>query len=440
MTEIVFPLPLLAEYRGKAWATPQETCAVFFAYQAPHGRMLIHEGGVVPAEAYATRSEVTAQLTPDYMFEVVQQARKRCASLILSHSHPAPSDVAFSATDDRGEAALKPYFEQRLAGLGHFSVLLTRDRLLGREIGAHKAVDIVEIGANIRRHSMTDQSSAAAISEIFERQVRAFGAAGQRLIANVKVAIVGLGGIGSIVAQELAYLGIRHFILVDPKNLTITNRNRVVGSKATDIGKPKVEIAKRMILGINESAQVDSINDDAANDHVLEQLVDAQFIFLCTDSHTSRAAVSKLCYQFLIPGIDLGVNIVARDNRVEHIVGRTQMLAPGLPCLWCCSAISADAIRRESMSLEQQAADPYFTGQGEQQPAVISLNGTMSSLAVTMFLSAVAGIPGEARYQRYDGIAGTVHRVSATPDDHCIVCSRRGAFARGSTRSLLLTG
>ena len=440
MTELVFPSPLLNEYRAEAWATPKETCAVFFAYSAPHDRILIREGGVVPVEAYASRSEVTAQLAPDHIFEVAQQARTRRANLILSHSHPEPSDSAFSAMDDRGEAALKSYFEEKLAGLGRFSVLLTRDRLLGREIGGCKSIDIVEVGASVRRHSMTDQSSAAAISEIFERQVRAFGAAGQRLIANFKVAIVGLGGIGSIVAQELAYLGTRHFVLVDPKNLAITNRNRVVGSKATDIGKPKVEIARRMILSVDESAQVDPIHDDATNNHVLEQLVDAQFIFLCTDSHTSRAAVSKLCYQLLIPGIDLGVNIVVRDNRVEHIVGRTQMLAPGLPCLWCCSAISADAIRRELMSLEQQGADPYFTGQGEQQPAVISLNGAMSSLAVTMFLSAVAGIPGEARYQRYDGIAGTVHRVSAAADDHCIVCSRRGAFARGSTRSLLLTG
>jgi hypothetical protein len=140
----------------------------------------------------------------------------------------------------------------------------------------------------------------------------------------------------------------------------------------------------------------------------------------------------------LIPGVDLGVNLVARDKRVDHIVGRTQMLAPGLPCLWCCGAISADAIRRESMTQDQQAADPYFTGQGEPQPAVISLNGTMASLAVTMFLSAVAGIPGEARYQRYDGITGAVRPVTATVDGQCIVCSSHGAFARGSTRSISL--
>ncbi len=439
MTELVFPSPLLAEYRRAAWSTQHETCAVFFAYPAPHDRVLVHDGGIVPVDAYATRSEIAAQLTPAFLFEMVQQARKRRARLILSHSHAQLEDATFSVMDDLGEAALAPYLDAKLPGLEPFSALLTRSGVLGRRIGKHEAVDIVEVGSTIRRHLLNDPSYSAAIEEIFDRQARAFGAAGHRLIANCKVAIVGLGGTGSLVAQQLAYLGVRNFVLVDPKLLAATNRNRVVGAVAADVGLAKVDIARRMILSVAENAQVEPICDDATREAVLEKLAGVQFIFLCTDSHTSRAAVSKLCYQLLIPGVDLGVNIVTSDQRIEHIVGRTQMLAPGLPCLWCCGAIGADAIRRESMTQEQQAADPYFTGQGEPQAAVISLNSTMASLAVTMFLSAVARVPGQARYQRYDGIAGTIRSITATADERCIVCSRYGGFARGSTRSLSLT-
>ena len=81
------------------------------------------------------------------------------------------------------------------------------------------------------------------------------------------------------------------------------------------------------------------------------------------------------------------------NGAVNAITGRTQMLAPGLPCLLCTSSINADAVRKELMSPEQKTVDPYFTGEGEPQPAVISINGTICSLAVTMFLAAVVGIP-----------------------------------------------
>jgi molybdopterin-synthase adenylyltransferase len=259
MTELVFPSPLLADYRREAWATPYETCAVFFACPAPHDRVLVHDGGIVPVSAYATRTEIAAQLTPAFLFEAVQQAKKRRAHLVLSHTHTRPSDTTFSATDDRGEAALAPYLDAKLAGLGHYSVLMTRDGLLGRGIGKHQPIVVVELGATIRRHSLIEPSSSAAIEEIFERQARAFGAAGQRLISAVKVAIVGLGGTGSHVAQQLAYLGVANFLLVDPKRLTITNRNRVVGTVASDVGLPKVEIARRMILGIADIARVEPI-------------------------------------------------------------------------------------------------------------------------------------------------------------------------------------
>jgi len=88
------------------------------------------------------------------------------------------------------------------------------------------------------------------------------------------------------------------------------------------------------------------------------------------------------------------------------------------------------------MSPEHRAADPYFNGDGEPQPAVISLNATMSSLAATMFLAAATGVPMSARHQRYDGIAGTVRSLAATAQEQCVICSKAGVLGRGNTRPL----
>jgi molybdopterin/thiamine biosynthesis adenylyltransferase len=327
------------------------------------------------------------------------------------------------------------YLRLRLPDRDYVALLIGRHAMIARHMATGEAIEIDVVGPKVRFAFPTEEG-ANAYEEIYDRQARAFGAAGQRILGRLRVGIVGLGGTGSVTALELAYLGVRNFLLIDPQTLDLTNRNRVVGSKPDDVGTLKAELARRQILEIKPSANVETYT---AGNGVLDlecrqklQLVD--FVFICTDSHASRAAACELCYQFLIAGIDVGVDINVKNGLVNAITGRAQMLAPGLPCLLCTSSINTDAVRRELMSPEQKAADPYFTGEGEPQPAVISVNGTISSLAVTMFLAAVVGIPQEARYLRYDGLKGDIRRVIGSTDSNCLFCSTSGALGRGDSR------
>lgn len=111
-------------------------------------------------------------------------------------------------------------------------------------------------------------------------------------------------------------------------------------------------------------------------------------------------------YQYLVPTIDVGVSITVGPTGVTHITGRVQMLAPGLPCLTCTGALDGEQIRRELLNPEQRAADRYMQGVNEPQPAVVSINSTMSSLAVTP-------VSAGARFQMYDGVRGTVRLTTA---------------------------
>lgn len=89
------------------------------------------------------------------------------------------------------------------------------------------------------------------------------------------------------------------------------------------------------------------------------------------------------------------------------------------------------------MTPEQRTMDPYFRGgAGEAQPAVISLNSTITSLATSMFLGAVTLAPFTTRFQLYDGIVGTVRPVVASSEARCIVCSPAGALARAGSWQL----
>jgi molybdopterin-synthase adenylyltransferase len=129
----------------------------------------------------------------------------------------------------------------------------------------------------------------------------------------------------------------------------------------------------------------------------------------------------------------MGVRIQVRDRKIESITGRIQMLAPGLPCLVCQSLLDAEEVRRDLLSDDARARDPYIVGAAEPQPAVISLNATVASLAVTMLLSAVAGLPLSARHQLVLFNRGMVRAVASDPLPQCVVCSLHGVLGRGDT-------
>jgi len=252
----------------------------------------------------------------------------------------------------------------------------------------------------------------------------------------LRIGIVGLGGTGTVVAQELAYLGIQHYLLIDIDLIEQSNLNRLVGASHADIGRSKVDVAERAIRYINPKSHVNTVLGNVSLDSVARKLIDVDFIFLCTDSHSSRAVVNQLAYQYLIPCIDMGLGIHVRDGEVTHIAGRVQMLAPGLPCLVCTNTTDANEVRREMMNDEERERDPYFAGPGVPQPAVISLNASVASLAITMFIGAVTPMPSQPRMLIYDAIRGTVRPTVMTPQAGCIVCSSSGALAQGDTWTL----
>jgi molybdopterin/thiamine biosynthesis adenylyltransferase len=87
----------------------------------------------------------------------------------------------------------------------------------------------------------------------YSRNEALFGAEGQARIGRCNVLICGPGGLGSHVAQQLAYLGVRKFGLVDFDVVTESSLNRLVGAIAEDarVATPKVRVARRVIQAVN---------------------------------------------------------------------------------------------------------------------------------------------------------------------------------------------
>jgi hypothetical protein len=161
--------------------------------------------------------------------------------------------------------------------------------------------------------------------------------------------------------------------------------------------------------------------------------LDVDAFLCCTDSQGSRAVLTQLAYQYALPGIDIGVVISASDGRVTRVSGRVQMLSPGAACLLCGAVLDPEAVRRDLLTDEARAADRYVIGDAVAQPAVVSINSAATSLAITMLLSAVTGVPFGTRQLRLRLESGVVSSVSTTPAERCPWCSEHGALLRGDT-------
>ena len=91
----------------------------------------------------------------------------------------------------------------------------------------------------------------------FSREEKLIGKENLEKLSKAKVAVFGIGGVGSFVVEGLARAGIGKFLLVDNDTIDITNINRQIHANITTIGKNKVDVMKERILSINPEAEVD---------------------------------------------------------------------------------------------------------------------------------------------------------------------------------------
>jgi len=430
MSRVILTSELLTRLRNELLADEHEAYCILFGRSVEVDgkltRIVIRESLTPPSEAYVKRTPTQVQLRPEYVATIAQRARKTGESVIFAHSHPFPLNE-FSIIDDEGEKVLAEFFEARAPKARHAALLITPEVAIARELGREEPLSVMGVGSEI---TWGKSASGLGFEKRFDRQIRAFGSLGQTILESVRVGIVGLGGTGSVVLQQLLHLGVRDFLLIDPDIVEETNLNRLVGARLQDVGQPKVLVSKAWAGRLNPQIKIEARQESVLLSATAHRLSDTDFTFCCTDSHGSRAVLNQLAYQYLLPMIDMGVVIATEDKTITHVVGRVQMLAPHLACLVCANLLDAEQVRRDLLTDFERQADPYIPGHQEPAPATISLNSTVSSLAVTMFLNSVLGIPGEARYINYNAMIGTARPVVVTPHPSCVVCSTFGALAR----------
>lgn len=265
----------------------------------------------------------------------------------------------------------------------------------------------------------------------YARHIGLFGAHGQDLIGSTRVAIIGLGGLGSHLAQQLAYLGVSRFLLLDADEVSESNLNRLIGAGTHDVGTRKVNIAARMITRIQPQATIDAQPRWLAEGTEAAGLADVDAIFGCVDEDPVRLDILRFASAHAIAYVDLASDVTEEGQ----FGGRIVFAKDGERCLSCLGELDQHAIARARMSGEQRAADDQIYGidraaLADGGPSVVSVNGVVASLAVTEFMCWRTGLRDPAGFLTYRGDLGTVSRRAEGGRPPCVYCTDGWGSAR----------
>jgi len=136
---------------------------------------------------------------------------------------------------------------------------------------------------------------------------RLFGRKGQEKIREARILIVGIGGVGSWVAEALARTGVGHLTLVDLDDVCVTNINRQVHAVSTTVGQFKVDVMKKRIEEIHPSCLVET-KQCFFNPKNLSDIFDRHFDFVidACDDFTNKCHLIDHCRKNGIPLVVMG--------------------------------------------------------------------------------------------------------------------------------------
>ena len=281
-----------------------------------------------------------------------------------------------------------------------------------------------------------------------------FGPEGQAILKKSKIAIIGLGGVGALLAEYLGRLGVGSFVLVDPDRVDPTNLPRLVDADNWDamtwlshswlpnwlkrfgrlLATRKIDLSAKVIKKANRHAKIKLFFSAMESRDVVEAIKDCDYIFLAADSHRARRLFNALVHQYLIPGTQMGSKI--QSDRVSggllNVHTSVRHVTPDCGCLVCNQAISAARLQEESVSKEMLQAQKYTDEPDIIAPSVITLNAISAAQAANDFLFYLTGITHDDAFGGYVQSHPLVRRtrmVQPRRDDDCPDCGA-GADSR----------
>jgi molybdopterin-synthase adenylyltransferase len=233
-----------------------------------------------------------------------------------------------------------------------------------------------------------------SVSERSKRQ-SFLGQKSEAMLAGTTVAVIGVSGGGSPIAQQLAHVGYGTVHLIDPDVAEEHHRHRLIGISTAAVRRAwkKVDVLRRLMFRVHPQGRV--IPHRAHWQEVHEVLRTCDIVFACVDGYAARDEIERYLRRYQVALIDIGMDV----KRVEEgylICGQIIVSLPGKHCMRCFGFIRDDLLAEEARRY----------GDAGDAPQVVWPNGTLASTAVGMATAMI--LPWHSGqtlspYTEYDG-------------------------------------
>lgn len=409
---LVLPDDLAHEIESVA-RLPMETAGVLMAsvFTTPQGttRILARKIRWVTESAYIRRGGDHLSIASEGYVPFLAEAETLKATAFWVHTHPGNDAWPKPSThDEEVDRQISDLFRLR-ADNPYYGAVIFSPRPQGLAFTGYVQAEgtprlqVGRLWVVGGRFSLTQAFDLPSIEipHIFDRSVRALGGAIQQALGQLHVGIVGCGGTGSAVAEQLVRLGVRFFSLFDPDHLSSSNVTRVYGSVPSDVGRFKTEILAEHLKQIAPDTRCDTVTSMITTEPVALRLSDCDIVFGCTDDNAGRLILSRLATYLLVPVIDCGVLLTADANGVlTGIDGRVTTLIPGQACLVCRSRIDLARAAAELLTPDERRRredEGYAPALGRVEPAVVAYTTLVGATAVSELIERFVGYGPEPR-------------------------------------------
>lgn len=454
---------MFANIKGYHLETNKERLSFIFANSIKRGdRTTIivpnHQSIILPDDdCYQKQTGSNVRLKKEVQGSIYQQLiDSGCDVLINVHDHWFSKEgTLFSSVDDQDDLEQDKYIRTVLqpelnkqrginsVEIKNVSLVFDQNTIAARITSSKKGkkftpinrLDIAGRKLQFLALNNSDNYFKSEPQQVFNRQSSFIPANTQKVMGDLKIVLVGAGGLGSILAESLLRVGFKDLMIVDDDKVEEHNLNRLQSCGYKDIGKYKSSVLAKRLKSLFKGVKITSVLKSVASEAVLKRIGDADIIIGAVDNDVPRSLLNKLSVSYKIPYFDLGTVVDNRDKL--DFKSRLFITLPGITSCMECSQFEVINNKEVTYAMSDKDMKNIYRNRGyfidpvknSPTPSVLPINMMASSMLLTELINYLVGIKPMATMITTSYLQGVIDRCDEANFDekhhpHCHCCGQ----------------
>lgn len=297
---------------------------------------------------------------PSYFERAIGEAIKAEAGLVFIHSHPGSGWQNMSDDDINAEYKIAPSVKGGtnfpLVGLtmGADGACSARFwiKSKNREYKRYWCSTVRVVGSELNMTYMDELIPPPKFKKELTRTISAWGQKKQADLARLHIGVVGAGSVGSIVAEALARMGIKHITLIDFDTIEYINLDRLLHATRNDalFCRSKISVLSKALRksATADGFIVEEIDKSISEEDGFRAALNCDVLFSCVDRPLPRSVLNFIAYAHLIPVIDGGIQVeTSKKGNLLRADWKAHIASPGRRCLECLNQYDPGLVSAE---------------------------------------------------------------------------------------------